>query len=330
MKSEFPIKFLQYLKSRCDRENGSVWFILLVIAIVCGLFIVLILPQFLGRRGHSRTRISESRNNVGAMNRAQQAFYLENQYYATDITQLGLIGLGLLPKTVNYKYEIAGKPEDRPIIINNLATPLHRGLKANLGIVGKTAIDGDIVFISIVCESQQLMDQNLTWGNLPTEIDEKTLNCDGITIGDQPLNFINKWVYPEGQWSTGVINQAQQNFYKKNKYFTTNLVQLDTDIPSQTESYKYEIIGTPEDRPTIINILATPRVKRKIAYLMIVSVTLVDGELVPIAASCQSKTTTGKNPTWQGLPTQLGRKSVDCDGITVGDQRLETIWKDRF
>lgn len=45
----------------------------------------------------------EARNNIGAINRAQQAFYLDNNRLADSITELGL---GISTETDNYHYRI--------------------------------------------------------------------------------------------------------------------------------------------------------------------------------------------------------------------------------
>jgi type IV pilus assembly protein PilA len=187
MKPTLKSKFSQYFYHWRDRENGSIWIRVLILAILIGVFVTKTLPQLFTQT--SRGRQSESRNNVGAMGRAQQAFYLENKHFTTDLVQLGI---GIQSKTVNYKYEIIGIPSDKPAIVNNLAIPLHPALKANLSIVGTTIIDGKLVPISVVCESKEPIGKNPIWEGLSIREGEKALSCDCITVGGQPLFDISK------------------------------------------------------------------------------------------------------------------------------------------
>lgn len=49
----------------------------------------------------SKSKQSEAKQNVGAMNRAQQAYYLENKAFSNSFESLGL---GIQPQTPNYNY----------------------------------------------------------------------------------------------------------------------------------------------------------------------------------------------------------------------------------
>lgn len=72
----------------------------LTIFLVLGLgSVVLSLPSLLscGNKG----RQAEARQNVGAMNRAQQAYYLENQAFSKSFESLGI---GIKTQTINYEY----------------------------------------------------------------------------------------------------------------------------------------------------------------------------------------------------------------------------------
>lgn len=60
----------------------------------------------------SKARQSEGRNNIGAIGRAQQAFYLENNKFANSIPELNI---GLSPETNNYQYLVQ---VDRQFVVN--------------------------------------------------------------------------------------------------------------------------------------------------------------------------------------------------------------------
>lgn len=53
--------------------------------------------------GTNRARQAEGKQNLGGMNRAQQAYYLENEKFASKIEDLGI---GIKPETENYRYQI--------------------------------------------------------------------------------------------------------------------------------------------------------------------------------------------------------------------------------
>ena len=53
----------------------------------------------------NRAKSVESRNNLGAMNRAQQAYFLEHNTFAESVNDLGI---GIPPETQNYRYSIKG------------------------------------------------------------------------------------------------------------------------------------------------------------------------------------------------------------------------------
>src|ERR671932_2734109 len=61
--------------------------------------ILLILPSLVscGPKGKQ----AEGKQNVGAMNRAQQAYYLDNKAFSNSLQSLGL---GIQPQTTNYVY----------------------------------------------------------------------------------------------------------------------------------------------------------------------------------------------------------------------------------
>ncbi len=91
----------------------------------------------------AKARASEARTNVGAMNRAQQAFYLENQRFAVDTaadpnatppvvggTASQLLGIGV-KDTANYAYTSASTTPTTSVI--NKGAALNKDLKGHVG-----------------------------------------------------------------------------------------------------------------------------------------------------------------------------------------------------
>ena len=98
MKSEFKAKFLSHLLKRKDNE-GFTLIELLVVIIIIGILSAIALPSFLNQA--AKAKQSEAKNYVGAVQRAQQAYRIENAAFAQDINSLQI---GLPAETENYSY----------------------------------------------------------------------------------------------------------------------------------------------------------------------------------------------------------------------------------
>ncbi|OKH28790.1 hypothetical protein NIES1031_02510 [Chroogloeocystis siderophila 5.2 s.c.1] len=77
---------------------------LLVVIIIIGILSAIAMPSFLGQT--TKARQSEAKTNVGAMNRAQQTYYFENQKFVedeSDSTAIEKLGIGV-EDSANYIY----------------------------------------------------------------------------------------------------------------------------------------------------------------------------------------------------------------------------------
>lgn len=100
MKIELQAKYLQFLLRKKKNQNTGFTLIeLLVVIIIIGILSAIALPSFLNQT--AKARGAEAKTNVGSMNRAQQAYFLEQQTFTTDIDQLGL---GMDNSTDNFTY----------------------------------------------------------------------------------------------------------------------------------------------------------------------------------------------------------------------------------
>lgn len=102
--------------------------------------------------GQRYDRHSEGKTNVGAMNRAQQAFYLEKELFTSNWHDLGFT---IPTENKNYRYSIIVSDEKR--MVHNLAIAKGPGLKSYIGIVtlSKTSVTNESTTSSVICESDQ-------------------------------------------------------------------------------------------------------------------------------------------------------------------------------
>jgi serine/threonine protein kinase len=92
---------------------------------------------------------AEARQTVGAMNRAQKAYFLESNEFAASIQELGI---GIRTQTQNYQYSIRATP----LAVFTYATPREKKIKGYVGAVFLTSGDkskGEIVTVQLLCET---------------------------------------------------------------------------------------------------------------------------------------------------------------------------------
>lgn len=141
MKTELKVKFLQHLTQK-KKDEGFTLIELLVVIIIIGILSAIALPSFLNQA--AKARQSEARTNVGALNRAQQSYYLEKQSFTSTISDLG-VGIN---NSDNYSYK-AEAATDLASGVSNLATASKADLKGYAGGVFKSG--GNTA--SILCEA---------------------------------------------------------------------------------------------------------------------------------------------------------------------------------
>ncbi|MFN7350566.1 MAG: type IV pilin-like G/H family protein [Dolichospermum sp.] len=99
MKTELKAKFLQHLLGKKKETEGFTLIALLVVIIIIGILSAIALPSFLNQA--SKAKQTEAKTFVGAVNRAQQTYRMENTTFASDIVSLQV---NLPTSTDSYNY----------------------------------------------------------------------------------------------------------------------------------------------------------------------------------------------------------------------------------
>lgn len=163
MKLEFQAKFLQHLNKKKEQEEGFTLIELLVVIIIIGILAAIALPSLLSQVNKGKQ--AEAKQNVGSLNRAQQAYFLEAGQFSTSVADLGV---GIKSQTVNYFYTIKGNDAKAPSSVNNVGasnqspvgaakkqTTLRSYVGQNFTSQGDKATS-EVLTLGFVCESLQL------------------------------------------------------------------------------------------------------------------------------------------------------------------------------
>ncbi|WP_275983376.1 type IV pilin-like G/H family protein [Chroococcidiopsis sp. CCMEE 29] len=136
MKTELKAKFLQHLLKKKQGDQGFTLIELLVVIIIIGILSAIALPSFLNQA--AKARGAEAKSNIGAMNRAQQAYFLEQQTFTSDVPALGL---SMKTSTDNFTYTaavnssapLAPTSSSATAAVTNLGTSLKPDIKSYAG-----------------------------------------------------------------------------------------------------------------------------------------------------------------------------------------------------
>jgi type IV pilus assembly protein PilA len=164
MKLDFQAKFLQHLNKKKNQDEGFTLIELLVVIIIIGILAAIALPSLLSQVNKGKQ--AEAKQNVGSLNRAQQAYYLEAGQFASGIAE---VGIGIKTQTVNYFYTIKSFPSQKePEAVNNVGaanqsnvgaakkqTTLRSYVGQNFTSVGDK-VTSEVLTLGFVCESNEI------------------------------------------------------------------------------------------------------------------------------------------------------------------------------
>jgi prepilin-type N-terminal cleavage/methylation domain-containing protein len=154
MKSELKAKFLHHILDKKKENEGFTLIELLVVIIIIGILSAIALPSFLNQA--NKAKQSEAKTYTGSMNRAQQAYYLENTAFSS---QIGTLGLGIATQTVNYQYS-AVLLSGSSVVSNQAQVILATApLKSYVGVVEVTtqAATSEATTVAVLCEASNAM-----------------------------------------------------------------------------------------------------------------------------------------------------------------------------
>ncbi|NEQ59922.1 MAG: prepilin-type N-terminal cleavage/methylation domain-containing protein [Moorea sp. SIO4A1] len=161
MKTDLKVKLLQHLTQK-KQDEGFTLIELLVVIIIIGILSAIALPSFLNQA--NKAKQSEAKTYVGSMNRAQQAYYLENDQFVTVETDFGELGLGVATQTKNYIYGVENGNTTKPSVSNygDPATDdgdvdLESSLKAYQGVtaLGEIEETREATTLAVLCETRR-------------------------------------------------------------------------------------------------------------------------------------------------------------------------------
>jgi len=156
MNTTFKTKFLLHLNQKKAQtgEQGFTLIELLVVIIIIGILAAIALPSFLSQA--SKGKQAEAKQYVSSVNKAQMAFYTENNAFVTttDGAAWGSLAVGIKTQTTNYKYTLSGLGDTGATILAD-ASP-SKALKNYTGVVGLVApvAGADKTSQATVCETK--------------------------------------------------------------------------------------------------------------------------------------------------------------------------------
>jgi type IV pilus assembly protein PilA len=151
MSSQIRAKLLQHFAGKKKANGGFTLIELLVVIIIIGILSAIALPSFLNQA--NKAKQSEAKTYIGSMNRAQQAYYMENNVFA-DSGNFGKLGLGIPQTTPNYVYTIYGGGAAGAVQqAANPALGATSAVKAYVGAAKVGQLNGEATTLAVLCEA---------------------------------------------------------------------------------------------------------------------------------------------------------------------------------
>ena len=98
-----------------------------------------------------RLKEGEAKQSIGTLNRAQMAYYMENDRFTTNLESTGV---RIEPDSANYRYRMFVAPDRYPASLQ-VALPKTSDFPTFIGLVHATKLDGQTAAIAILCISKK-------------------------------------------------------------------------------------------------------------------------------------------------------------------------------
>lgn len=133
------------------KEAGFTLVELIIVIVIIGILGAIAIPSFIGVS--ARARQAEGASNVGNLNKAQQAYYLENSRFAETLAELAS---GIPAVSNNYEFSSVGTNSGATSrAVSQASLPDGSSLQGFVGLVQLSAgADGAVQSLSIICASQ--------------------------------------------------------------------------------------------------------------------------------------------------------------------------------
>lgn len=132
--------------SRAKIQQGFTLIELLVVIVIISILAGVALPSMLNQA--NKARQSAAKSKIGSVNRAQQAYRLEEQTFAND---MGLLGIGISLTTDKYTYSFGTV---NSTVAEFRATPTDPLLSAITGCTNADIFFGSLATTSVTLEEQ--------------------------------------------------------------------------------------------------------------------------------------------------------------------------------
>ncbi|MBU7583823.1 MAG: hypothetical protein KAF91_13085 [Nostoc sp. TH1S01] len=212
--------------------------------------------------------------SLGSIGRAQQAYFLENEKFATQIKQLGL-EQNIENSIPSYKWQIFTDKKANKVVMTVLS-PQQNDSRTYINYVTLTTTDtNEKITISTLCESEK---HQLIIPKLPTKIlKNQGIECPSgfrkLELSDSENKFSEQLENEKEQkLLISVINSLQKKYYERNQVFTDEIDKLFGFALSKIESnsdLKFKLLPLKDIQTGIISIAPFPSQQQK-SYIGIV------------------------------------------------------------
>jgi hypothetical protein len=135
--------------------------------------------------GANRARQADGKNYIGAMNRAQQAYYLEYEKFTSKIEDLGI---GIKPETENYRYQILPQGNQTQSVMMT-AQAKRPELRSYTGAVFVVKSKDEILTLAGICETDEA---SSTPPAMPTAPSNESTQIQYQNLQENPIRTYQK------------------------------------------------------------------------------------------------------------------------------------------